>query len=267
VSPDGDDDGPGTPTQPWRTVQKAANTLQAGETVIVKSGNYAERIIASISGTAENMIRYIAIGDVQIEGFQANGSYLEINGFTVTPVDCGSWRGAIDVSSSYCLIQNNSIANSTRQGIAVNNTSTSSVVRNNKIITANHQGMSVKGANHLIVGNEIADIRDNINGCSITSDVNAVGFFGSGHVFRGNYIHDFYISRQNGQPHMDAFQTFSALPNSTSAKNVVIERNHIFMGKTEHMTNFGLEFYFEEECTHRIEFYCIDGVMLLKSEY
>jgi hypothetical protein len=40
VSPDGDDDNPGTESRPWRTVHKAATTAVAGDTVIFENGTY-----------------------------------------------------------------------------------------------------------------------------------------------------------------------------------------------------------------------------------
>ncbi|MBI3949530.1 MAG: right-handed parallel beta-helix repeat-containing protein [Acidobacteria bacterium] len=40
VAPTGHDSNPGTETQPWRTIQKAARTLTSGETVYVRAGIY-----------------------------------------------------------------------------------------------------------------------------------------------------------------------------------------------------------------------------------
>lgn len=44
VAPNGSDSGPGTQTQPWRTIQKAASTLTAGQKALVASGNYGENV-------------------------------------------------------------------------------------------------------------------------------------------------------------------------------------------------------------------------------
>ncbi|HET6383095.1 MAG TPA: DUF1565 domain-containing protein [Armatimonadota bacterium] len=38
----GDDSNPGTAARPWRTIQKAANTLEPGDTVLVSDGLYVE---------------------------------------------------------------------------------------------------------------------------------------------------------------------------------------------------------------------------------
>ena len=40
VATSGSDANPGTLTQPWRTIQKAAATLQAGDAVYIRAGTY-----------------------------------------------------------------------------------------------------------------------------------------------------------------------------------------------------------------------------------
>ncbi len=44
VPASGNDSNPGTSSNPWRTIQKAANTIVAGDEVIVNAGTYSERI-------------------------------------------------------------------------------------------------------------------------------------------------------------------------------------------------------------------------------
>lgn len=46
VAPDGDDDGPGTRTQPWATIRHALTQLSAGSTLILRNGTYRERSLA-----------------------------------------------------------------------------------------------------------------------------------------------------------------------------------------------------------------------------
>src|SRR5262245_53810061 len=50
VSPTGSDDSFGNSDQPWRTIQKAANTLTPGDTVIVRAGTYSERVEINVNG-------------------------------------------------------------------------------------------------------------------------------------------------------------------------------------------------------------------------
>ena len=45
------DFNPGTEELPWLTIQHAADTVQAGDTVIVREGAYSERVTVQVSGT------------------------------------------------------------------------------------------------------------------------------------------------------------------------------------------------------------------------
>ncbi|MGC9025567.1 MAG: right-handed parallel beta-helix repeat-containing protein, partial [Chloroflexia bacterium] len=60
VAPTGDDANPGTLEHPWRTIQKAADTLVAGETVYIRAGIYEERVLPQNSGSAGQPITYAA---------------------------------------------------------------------------------------------------------------------------------------------------------------------------------------------------------------
>ncbi len=222
VSPNGSDSNPGTETQPWKTIGKAANTLVAGDTVIVNAGTYNEVVKETTSGNASSMISYLANGAVVIRQFYLQGNYIKLEGFTVTPTDCG-WEG----------VQNNTVQDSGRPGIATAYTTDKCTIRENTITRTNDTGMYILGTNHLVDKNDISDIRDHGPSCSTWTDANGITFHDSGHTFRGNYIHDFKKSEQNGQPHADGFQTFSDVGNhKPAAKNVVIEGNHVFMGNT-----------------------------------
>lgn len=68
VSPSGDDANPGTESAPWKTIAKANETLQAGESVVVRAGTYAEVIAPESSGTsASERIRYVAYPGETVE--------------------------------------------------------------------------------------------------------------------------------------------------------------------------------------------------------
>ncbi len=58
VSTTGNNGNPGTFAQPWRTIQKAANTMVAGDTVHIRGGTYVERVAPKRSGTASAPITY-----------------------------------------------------------------------------------------------------------------------------------------------------------------------------------------------------------------
>ena len=52
VSTAGNDNNAGTLSSPWRTIQKAANTVKAGDTVQVRAGTYNEIVTMKTSGNA-----------------------------------------------------------------------------------------------------------------------------------------------------------------------------------------------------------------------
>ena len=61
ISPKADDNGPGTTDQPFRTINKAAQTLQPGERVVIAAGTYRECVRPARGGTdATHMISYEA---------------------------------------------------------------------------------------------------------------------------------------------------------------------------------------------------------------
>ncbi len=101
VSPSGSDFGPGTRQQPFRTIQKAANHVRPGDTVIVENGLYVDLTRSSLvrirqSGTAHLWITFKSakkwgaildggsnttnygvsfddVGYIKVEGFQLRG--------------------------------------------------------------------------------------------------------------------------------------------------------------------------------------------------
>jgi hypothetical protein len=52
VSLSGSDSEPGTRAKPWRTIQKALDSLRPGETAVVRSGVYRESLVMRRAGTA-----------------------------------------------------------------------------------------------------------------------------------------------------------------------------------------------------------------------
>ena len=55
----GNDANPGGETSPWRTIQKAANTMSPGDTVIVHAGTYNDRVNITKSGNSGSLINWI----------------------------------------------------------------------------------------------------------------------------------------------------------------------------------------------------------------
>ena len=60
VAPAGDDSGPGTCSEPWRTIGKAATSLLPGDTALIRAGTYAEQVQVAVSGTAGAEVTFAA---------------------------------------------------------------------------------------------------------------------------------------------------------------------------------------------------------------
>src|SRR4030042_645113 len=81
VSTAGSDTNPGTQAQPWRTIQKAANTMAAGDTVIIRNGTYNEIIdltgSTGVEGKSGNSIQgYISYIGESRDGVIIDGTGL-----------------------------------------------------------------------------------------------------------------------------------------------------------------------------------------------
>ncbi|OGV95557.1 hypothetical protein A2W24_06695 [Microgenomates group bacterium RBG_16_45_19] len=111
VSPSGNDNNPGTPSQPWQTIQKAANTMIAGDSVNVLAGSYSETHIDidHSGGTFLAQEGAIITGQIDI-----GGSSNIINGFEITS-PAGDW--GIQVRGTGNLVENNDIHNTMQDGI------------------------------------------------------------------------------------------------------------------------------------------------------
>ena len=87
VAESGNDNYPGTKALPWASVDKAAETMEAGDTVYVMAGSYSGFDVTR-SGTADNYISYLAYpGDTPVIGqiyFQYGASYNKFVGFEIT---------------------------------------------------------------------------------------------------------------------------------------------------------------------------------------
>jgi parallel beta-helix repeat protein len=172
VSPTGSDSGPGSATQPWLTLQNAANHVQAGDAVNVAAGNYAGFVMGwdtSISGTASAPITFSAAAGAVINArnshtgdgidLEPGCNYITIQGFTIqnptgggitragirvtgsdgvivrnnTADNCGTW-GIFTSHANNVLVEHNTASHAqTQHGIYISNASVGPVVRGNTV--------------------------------------------------------------------------------------------------------------------------------------
>ena len=70
VATNGNDGSTGSNSSPFRTIQRGVNAAQAGDTVVVKSGTYYERVVMPNSGTSANPITLQGESGAIIDGNQ-----------------------------------------------------------------------------------------------------------------------------------------------------------------------------------------------------
>ncbi len=144
VSPSGSDSNSGSASQPFATIQKAANTAQAGDVVSIAAGTYTGFTVTR-SGTQSNRIEFIADGVVNLR--QASNGY-----------------GVYIDNASYITIDGFSIANTTSKGIAARGATPEApmnglIIRNNDVTDTQEEGMYLSEvANSLIENNTLTNV-------------------------------------------------------------------------------------------------------------
>lgn len=143
VAPAGDDANPGTLTQPWKTIQHAADTLLAGETVVIRAGTYHERVIPQHSGRDAHLITFAA--------YPGESVTLDGTGLTV-PAD----EGLIFITGQhYLTVSGLHIINSAYAGILVDNAGHITLAGNHTDNTAS-SGIGVWGSQAILIdGNDV----------------------------------------------------------------------------------------------------------------
>lgn len=182
VAPTGSDSNDGT-GNPWLTLQKAANTVVAGDTVIIRSGNYAGFVMGwdtPQSGTESQPITFRADPGATItsrnvhtaDGIDLEGtSYITIDGFTITNGGGTITRAGIRVSSlsgTGNIVRNNYIDGMGRWGIFTSFSENVLIENNTTINSIAEHGIYVSNSadnpiirNNLTYGNSKAGIQIN----------------------------------------------------------------------------------------------------------
>jgi hypothetical protein len=107
-----DTTGNGSVGTPWLTIGKAADTVVAGDTVIVGDGDYNEYVYETTSGGPGAYITYQAqnAGLASFRGFRVGGDYTKLDGFTIDRFSGvgNTWPSAILINpaADFCYITN-----------------------------------------------------------------------------------------------------------------------------------------------------------------
>lgn len=228
VATTGDDGNAGSQSEPWRTLQHAADTVGPGDTVSVRGGNYTGAYIET-SGTPSQPIVFQAFGGEvpsitadnprTPDGFNLEGaSYVTVQGFAINgrsragirAVTCGhvtirnnhaDGNGTWGIFTGFCddvLIENNVAANSGEQhGIYVSNSGDRPVIRGNTIY-GNYQagihmnGDGSEGGDGIISNAIVENNRIYDNGAGGGSGINCDGVQDS--IIRNNLVYDEHAS-------------------------------------------------------------------------
>ncbi len=226
--PAGDDGNPGTLASPWATLQHAADTVQAGDTVLVRAGSYAGAQFTTSGTAAQPIVLRAFTGEepeiVADNGFTPDGinlegaSYMVVEGFRVDgrtragirAVLCehvtlrGNRTGANGVwgvFTGFCddlLIEGNVTTGSIDEhGIYVSNSGDRPVIRDNLIhdnfATGIHMNGDVSQGGDGVISDAVVE-RNVIsgNGTGGGSAINMDGVQDS--VVRNNLIYDTHAS-------------------------------------------------------------------------
>lgn len=176
VSPSGDDSGPGTREQPWRTLAKAARTLKAGDGVFIRAGTYNERLVPVASGAEGAYIVYAA--------FPGETPTIDGTGITLP-----EWGGLVSVErKKYIVISGLRVINAgphiNNAGILVDSCEHVIIERNTTYNTVS-SGIGVwKSSNVLVDSNDVSlACNDGVQECisiAVTKNFEV----------RNNHVHD-----------------------------------------------------------------------------
>lgn len=226
VAPTGNDGAAGSSSAPWRTIQRAASAVRAGDTVLIAAGTYAGfRVTAR--GTEVAPIAFVGQGDVRILGSMTDNrdavlldgaAWVRIEGLSISgatragvaALECHHItvrRNKIDsngrwgVFSAFCddlVVEDNEVSRSgSEHGVYASNSADRPVIRRNRIWGNGACGVHMNGdinygGDGVISG---AIVEDNVitgNGARGGSAINGDGITGA--LIRNNVLDDNHAS-------------------------------------------------------------------------
>ncbi|MDQ2681963.1 MAG: right-handed parallel beta-helix repeat-containing protein [Chloroflexota bacterium] len=226
VSTSGSDStGTGSQSKPWKTIQKAADTIGPGSTVLVQPGTYRDGVYISIEATASAPVVFRGNGAgvvIDADGVDRDAVYIESSSYVtwenIRVQDAP--RAGLRISASHHVTVRDSVfANNQRWGIFTDFSDDLLIEGNEAFGATIEHGIyhSNSGDRPTIRGNVIHD--NHANGIHMNGDV-SMGGDGviSSAVVEGNYIYNNGSGGGSGI-NMDGVQ-------SSLVRNNVIVNNH-----------------------------------------
>jgi hypothetical protein len=198
VSTLGSDSNPGSSSQPWRTIQKAADFMVAGDTVNVIAGDYSSQAVnVTKSGSSGSPITFQAQGTVVTQSFYVTANYIVIRGLTVkrSSGDAITIKGGDYVTIDSCVVEH-----PRGRGIMVDGYS--------------------NPVNNVTIKNTRVDTTANVNCVSPQQVDNLYLQYGSDPIIEGNIVINRGGCNVAGGPHVDNIQMYYM-------DNITIRNNHL----------------------------------------
>lgn len=170
VAPSGSDTAAGSSAAPWKTLQKAANAVAAGDQVVVRAGTYAGFNLTT-DGTAAARITFSADAGVTINAPNPSGPHAGKDGINVEGAD-------------YVTIEGFNISGMSRAGIRVV-TNTDAVVRNNTCDSNGTWGILTGFAQNVVIENNVTSRSGTQHGIYVSNSADNPVV--RGNVVFGNY--------------------------------------------------------------------------------
>ena len=233
---------------PFKSIQKAASTAQAGSTILIKAGTYNENIILNISGTATNPIIFRNYNSdlVYIDGtgtstlpytamVQINGaSHLEFRNLTIQNLLCKDAYGIVVFNNPTSGTTNLKFIN-----ISIHDIKWTQFPTTVPTINDNAHPFLVYGSGSTqasAITNVLVDgcnIYNNVTGFSenLTHSGNVDGF-----IVRNNLVHD----NSNIGIECEGNYNASPTPSLDHARNGIIKNNKCYNNNSQYSTAAGI---------------------------
>ena len=233
---------------PFKSIQKAASTAQAGSTILIKAGTYNENIIVNISGTATNPIIFKNYNSdlVYIDGtgtstlpdtamIQINGaSHLEFRNLTIQNLLCKDAYGIVVFNNPTSGTTNLKFIN-----ISIHDIKWTQFPTTVPTINDNAHPFLVYGSGSTqasAITNVLVDgcnIYNNVTGFSenLTHSGNVDGF-----IVRNNLVHD----NSNIGIECEGNYNASPTPSLDHARNGIIKNNKCYNNNSPYSTTAGI---------------------------
>lgn len=225
VATNGSDSNPGTFSNPWRTIEKAAEMLVAGDTVYIRGGVYQEAVEFNNSGTNSAPIKILAYpGEIPV---------IDGNNFAI-PREYGGTL--LELNGSYIIVSGLEVRYSSYLGVRL--AGAHDIASKINAHHNSHGGMLASGDYTIIEYSQVwSNDMQNVNGINPAGDSTALtaARMPNNAILRHNIVHDNWgiglsTYESNGTTLEDNIVYDSFGPNVylSDATNVLFQRNFVY---------------------------------------